>query len=86
MMKFKNAFINQHVKGEGKNKMSKIKYVAFFIIGILSLCKGNRNPLTEEWIASVQAKEDLYEGFPAIISGGCSACAFGSVPPELELT
>ncbi len=66
--------------------MSKIKYVVFFIIGILSLCKGNRNLLAEEWMSSAQAKENLYEGFPAILSGGCSACAFGSVPPEPEST
>ena len=66
--------------------MSKIKYVVFFIIGILSLCKGNRNLLAEEWMSPDQAKENLYEEFPPIVYEGCSACSFGSVSPEPELS
>lgn len=66
--------------------MSKIKYVVFFIIGILSLCKGNRNLLAEEWMSSAQAKENLYKEFPEIVYEGCSACFSGFASSEPELS
>ena len=69
--------------------MLKIKYIAFFIIGILSFYKGNNFSSAEKWVKPAQAEENkkvLHEAFPEVVGTGCSGCGFGSQEIDAELT